>query len=128
MTRWILLRAGACALSLVGLAAAAPSLLAGVAGGLWEVTGQGRPVRLCVADPLVLAAYEHRSVNCTRSVIRRDGQSAVVSYSCSGGGFGQSQLSVLTPRSLQIDTQGILGGEPYHYVLDARRVGDCPPH
>lgn len=128
MTRWTLLRACSGVLLLCALAAAAPSLLAGVAGGLWEVTGQGRPVRLCIADPLVLAYYEHRFVNCTHSVIRRDGQSAVVSYSCSGGGFGQSQLSVLTPRSLQIDTQGILAGEPYHYVLDARRVGDCLAH
>jgi len=128
MTRWIVLLACGSALLCAGLAAAAPSLLAGVAGGLWEVTGQGRPVRLCIADPLVLAAYEHRSASCTRSLIRTDGQSAVVSYSCSGGGFGQSQLSVLTPRSLQIDTQGILGGEPYHYVLDARRVADCSPH
>jgi hypothetical protein len=92
------------------------------------VSGQGAPVRLCVADPLLLAAYEHHSMRCTHSVIRSDGQSAVVSYSCSGGGFGQSQLSLLTPRSLQIDTQGIMGGEPYHYVLDARRVGDCPRH
>ena len=128
MTRQFLLRTGAGALFLVGLAAAAPSVLAGVNGGLWEVSGQGAPVRLCLADPLLLAAYEHRSTRCTRSVIRSDGQSAVVSYSCSGGGFGHSELSVLTPRSLQIDTQGILGGEPYNYVLDARRLGDCPRH
>ena len=112
---------------MVGLMAAAPAVLAGVNGGLWEVTGHSAPVRLCVGDPLVLAAYEHRSTNCTRSVIRSTGDSAVVSYSCSGG-FGQSEISVLTPRSLQIDTQGILAGEPYHYVLNARRLGDCPRH
>jgi len=128
VTRQFLLRACAGALFLAGLATAAPSVLAVVTGGLWEVSGQGAPVRLCVADPLILAAYEHRSTRCARAVIRSDAQSAVISYSCSGGGFGHSELSVLTPRSLQIDTQGILGGEPYNYVLNARRLGDCPRH
>lgn len=128
MTRRILLRFGAGAFLMAGLAGAAPSVLAGVSGGLWEVTGQGAPVRLCVADPLRLAVYEHRNASCTRNVIRGDGQSAVVSYSCSAGAFGHSQISVITPRSLHIDTQGISGGEPYSYALDARRVGDCPSH
>lgn len=128
MTRHILLRCGAGALPFACLAAATPSVLPGVGGGLWEVAGQGTPVRLCVTDPLMLAAYEHRNANCTRSVIRSDGQNAVVSYSCSGGGFGHSEVSVITPRSLHIDTQGISGGEPYQYALDARRVGDCSRH
>jgi hypothetical protein len=127
VTCQFLLRACAGALFFAGLAAAAPSVLAGVDGGLWEVSGRGTRVRLCVADPLLLAVYEHRSSSCARSVIRSDGQSAVVSYRCSGG-FGQSQISVLTPRSLQIETEGILGDDPYHYVLDARRVGDCSRH
>ena len=126
VTRPALLRSLAGALFLISLAAANVSPLAGVAGGLWEVSGHGAPVRLCVPDPLVLAAYEHRSLNCTRTVIRGDGHSAVVSYSCAGGGFGQSQISVLTPRSLEIDTQGISRGEPYNYLLNAHRIGDCP--
>lgn len=128
MTRAILQRSCAGVLLLAGLAAASPSVLAGVNGGLWEVSGHGDPVRLCVADPLVLAAYEHRNASCSRKVIRSNGETAVVSYSCSGGGFGHSEISVLTPRSLHIDTQGISGGEPYQYPLDAHRVGDCPHH
>ena len=128
MTRQFLLRSCVGVLFVAGLSAAAPSVLTGVDGGLWEVTGHGPPARMCLADPLQLAAFEHRSNSCTRSIIRSDGQSVVVSYRCSGGGFGQSEVFLLTPRSLQIDTQGISGGEPYHYVLNARRVGDCPGH
>jgi hypothetical protein len=128
MTRRILLRLCAGAFLIAGVAAAGPSVLAGVSGGLWEVTGQGAPVRLCVDDPLRLAIYEHRDAACTRRLIRGDSQSAVVSYSCSGGAFGHSEVSVITPRSLHIATQGISGGEPYSYALDARHVGDCPSH
>jgi len=32
----------------------------------------------------------------------------------------------VTPRSLRLDTQGISDGLPFHYVAQARRVGDCP--
>jgi hypothetical protein len=129
MTDRILPRISAGALILAGLlAATGPSAFTEVSGGLWEVTGHGEPVRVCVADPLVLAEYEHRHASCTRTVIRSDGQSAVVSYSCSGGGFGQSDVSIVTPRSLRIDTQGILGGAPYNYLLEARRIGDCSHH
>lgn len=128
MTRSVLLRCCAGAAFLVGLAAAGPAVLNGVSGGLWEVSGHGAPARLCVADPLVLAAYEHRKSSCSRTVIRSDGESAVVSYTCSGGGFGQSNISVVTPRSLNIATQGISGGEPYKYMLVARRLGDCSSH
>ena len=128
MTRSILQRSCAGALLLAGLAAASPPIVAGVSAGLWEVSGHGAPVRVCVADPLELAAYEHRNTSCTRKVIRSDGQTAVISYSCSGGGFGQSEVSIITPRSLHIATQGISGGEPYQYLLDAHRIGDCPHH
>lgn len=128
MIHRIVLRSCGGALLLVGLAAASPFALTGVSGGLWEVAGHGAAVRLCVADPLALAAYEHRNASCTRTVIRNDGQSAGVSYSCSGGGFGHSEISVVTPRSLHIDTQGISDGEPYKYALEAHRIGDCSHH
>jgi hypothetical protein len=52
---------------------------------------------------------------------------AVVEYHCGAAGFSRSQVDVITPRSLRIDTQGISAQEPFSYVLQARRVGDCLP-
>ena len=52
--------------------------------------------------------------------------STVIQYSCPGGGFGRSTLTMITPRSLRIETQGISDNLPFNYVLQARRVGDCP--
>jgi hypothetical protein len=110
------------------IAATAPSALANVSGGLWEVTGApgvNAPVRQCVADVLALAQFEHRGKNCSRSVVSdRDG-SEVISYSCGGAGFGRSQVDVITARSLRISTQGISDQLPFNYVLQARRIGDC---
>jgi len=34
-------------------------------------------------------------------------------------------MTLITPRSLRIDTQGISDNLPFHYQLYARRVSDC---
>jgi hypothetical protein len=95
-------------------------------GGLWEVSrADGGRRNICVADPAALAQYEHLRGRCTHDVIRDVPGSAEISYTCAGGGFGQSTIQKLTPRSLRIETQGISGNVPFHYVLQARRLGDC---
>lgn len=98
-------------------------------GGLWEVsksaTGANAEKR-CVAQAAVLAQWEHRQAQCTRVVISSTPTGAVIHYTCPGGGFGRSKMSVITPRTLRIETQGISEGYPFNYVLHARRVGDCP--
>jgi hypothetical protein len=109
-------------------AASRPALLGQTRGGLWEVSrlpSRGMARRMCIADPALLARFEHRNRSCTQTVIRDDASQAEVHYSCQGGAFGQTSLSLLTPRSLRIETQGISGDSPFHYVLHARRVGEC---
>ena len=110
-------------------AAASPSALAGTSGGLWEISRSGAPpVRLCVADPAALAQFEHREARCTRDVVRGSDSAATIHYTCNGGDFGHSTLTVITPRSLRVETQGISGNAPFKYVLQARRVGNWPGH
>jgi uncharacterized protein DUF3617 len=109
-------------------AAAQPRALAGALGGLWEVSQSAsghNATRLCVPSPEVLAQYEHRQGRCTRVVISDRGTETVIHYTCADGGFGQSKVTLLTPRSMRIDTQGISGNLPFHYQLHARRVGEC---
>ena len=110
------------------LAAAQPSALANIAGGLWEISGAPgthSPVRQCVGNVLALAQYEHRGRNCTRSVISDNGTKTKINYKCGSAGFGESEVEVITPRSLRISTQGISDQLPFNYVLQARRVGEC---
>ena len=112
------------------LALAAPALPQAMKGaGLWEVSRSASGAaaqRLCVADPALLAQWEHRTAACTRVVISAGSDRAEIHYTCPGGGFGRSKVQVLTPRTLRIDTQGISGGYPFAYVLHARRAGPCP--
>ena len=112
------------------VAAQRPAALAVTSGGLWELSGApgGKtPQRMCVADTAVLAQYEHRNQICTRIVISDTPTTAVIHYTCAGGGFGRSKLTLLTPRSLRIETQGISENLPFNYVLQVRRVGECGP-
>jgi len=106
-----------------------PPALAQTQPGLWELTGvpgSRAPIRQCIANVMVLARFEHRSNNCTAKTLKNDGTHESVEYSCPGAGFGHSDIDVLTPRSLKISTQGISYGMPFSYVLQARRVDDCP--
>jgi hypothetical protein len=110
------------------LAAAQPSALAKVSGGLWEISGAPglrKPVQQCVADVLALAQFEHRAQNCTRNVIADGKRSTRITYDCGTAGFGQTDMEVITPRSLRISTQGISDQLPFNYVLQAHRVGEC---
>ena len=108
--------------------ASVPRALAPASGGLWEVSRSAtghNPTRICVATPDLLAQFEHRQQRCTRNVVSDSGSETLISYNCPGGGFGQSKMTLITPRTLRIDTQGISDNLPFHYQLHARRVGDC---
>ncbi|MFL6740433.1 MAG: DUF3617 domain-containing protein [Sphingomicrobium sp.] len=110
-------------------AARQPAALAQTTGGLWEVSGAPgtAPVRECVADTAVLAQFEHRGQTCTRLIISDGPETTVIHYTCAGGGFGRSRMTLITPRSLRIETQGISDNLPFSYVVQARRIGDCHP-
>jgi len=108
-------------------AATLPPVIAD-SGGLWEVsrTATGsRATKICVPKAVLFAQWEHRRARCERTVISSSATDAVVTYTCPGGDFGRSQMRVITPRTLRIETQGISQGFPFNYVLHARRVGDC---
>ena len=127
MRRGVILAVAVC-VPAAAMAAAQPSVLAHIAGGLWEISGvpgAKAPICECIADVATLAQFEHRRRNCSRNVLSDGGSSTLISYKCGGAGFGQSKIEVLTPRSLTISTQGISDQLPFNYVLEARRVGDC---
>lgn len=133
MNRGIKLAAtsGAGAALLLALAAAEqPAALAKTSAGLWEIAGQpGKGAeKLCLADLAMLAQHEHRAASCTRVVIRDLPSVTEIHYTCTGGGFGRTKMTLITPRSLRIETQGIASNFPFNYVLQARRLGDCPAH
>ena len=118
--------AGGAALVVALAGAVRPAVFTQTSGGLWEVSrSNGGRRNVCVADPTVLAQYEHLRSSCRRDIVRNLQSRAEIHYTCQGGAFGQTTVELITPRSLRIETQGISGDAPFHYVLQARRLGNC---
>ena len=119
---------GVAGLALMG--AAGPRALTPAMSGLWAIgqASDGHDAqRLCISDMRALAQWEHRSRHCRQTIIA-DGQSgAIVEYVCANGDFGRSDIKILTPRTLRIQTQGISKSFPFAYTLHARRLGACAP-
>ena len=102
--------------------------LRNVDGGQWELTrpgADGAPIRMCVSDVSRLAQVQHRGRQCTRVTINEQGNDILIHYTCSGAGFGRVKMSVVTPRSLRIETQGVSRQLPFHNTYHARRTGAC---
>jgi hypothetical protein len=128
MVRFAALLAPVVALPLLG-AAPPTRALAGVAPGLWEVSRSASgesPRRLCLSDVAQLAWIAHAGERCSRTILRDDPGDLLVDLNCAGGDFARSGIRVTTPRSVRLETQGIHRGEPFNYLLYARRVGECP--
>jgi hypothetical protein len=98
--------------------------------GLWQLRDvEADSVRrqpVCLGSPKLLLQLEHRGKPCSHLVVSQDERSATVHYTCPASDFGQTSLKLETPRLAQIETQGISGGTPFSYRLEARRVGACP--
>ncbi len=111
------------------VSASRPQVIAPASGGMWQISRSARAApeqSLCLADPIMLGQYEHRGGRCSRVILSNVGNRTVISYTCTDGGFGRSEITLLTPRTMRVATQGISGGGPFNYVLHARRTGACP--
>lgn len=47
------------------------------------------------------------------------------SYTCSGGSWGRSVLTVRDAASIKLETQGVADGAPFAVDYEAKLVGRC---
>ena len=95
--------------------------------GLWEIsTRGGRSMRsICVRDGSELVQLRHRGAACNRFVVEDAANEITVQYTCKGDGYGRTHIRRETNSLAQIDSQGIEGGRPFQFAVEARRVGSC---
>jgi hypothetical protein len=83
------------------------------------------PRLVCLADAAMLVQLQHPGITCSRLVVADGFDSATINYSCASGGHGRTVVTITTPRSFDIQTQGISGGAPFDVDYQGRRVGAC---
>lgn len=114
---------------LASAAAQAPAdPLAGVERGRWRLheIGTQKPDRVvCVADPHTFLQIAHAGATCSRHELELGAGHAGARYSCPGAGYGQTDVTVESAKLLRIQTQGIVGGQPFVADYEARHLGAC---
>lgn len=103
-----------------------PSALSALSAGEWTVRIRGGETRkICVRNARELAKLRHTRSRCTTKVLRDDGKTATVRYTCPGNGYGETTITRESGRLAQIRSQGLEDGMPFDFSAEARRIGDC---
>ena len=109
---------------------AQPGVLDQLHGGAWEIRhrppGKGTE-RICVRDGHGLIQLRHKHPNCEQRVIDNSAAEVAIQYTCRGHGYGLTRVRRETDQLIQIDSQGVLDGQPFSFSGEGRRVGDCAP-
>lgn len=81
--------------------------------------------RICVRSGRELIQIRHVQNNCNRYVVEDDKTEVTVQYSCRGNGYGRTSIRRETDGLVQIESQGIVSGQPFQFTAEARRTGPC---
>lgn len=118
---------GAAVIALHAGRAAPGEPLAPITAGQWqlkEIDGPGSR-SVCVADPGALLQIQQPGGGCSRFVLDSARTTMTVHYTCGGRGHGRSTLTVRSPRSIKLETQGVATGSPFAADYDGRFLGPC---
>jgi hypothetical protein len=92
---------------------------------LKEVGSLAEPRLVCLADAAMLIQLQHPGTQCSRLIVADGADSTTINYTCAGGGHGRTVVTITTPRSFDLQTQGISSGAPFDMDYQGRRVGAC---
>lgn len=120
------------ALAIAGMTPAvaqAPALamLAKLDRGLWELRYRpdNRIERVCIRDGADFIQLRHRNDNCSRFVVEDTADRVTVQYTCRGRGYGRTFIRRENAALAQIQSQGLVNGQPFDISAEARWTGRC---
>jgi hypothetical protein len=95
--------------------------------GQWQMKLVGGPATdsRCIADPQLLLTGGRPASECTFSLIASQPHSATVTYRCSGGRSGRTEIRRDAHGIYAVASQGLEGGLPFAARTEWRRTGDC---
>lgn len=95
--------------------------------GLWELRYRpdNRVERFCVRDGVDFIQLRHPNDNCSRFVVEDTADRVTVQYTCRGRGYGRTFVRRENGTLAQIQSQGLINGQPFDIAAEARWVGRC---
>ncbi|MGL6044430.1 MAG: DUF3617 domain-containing protein [Sandaracinobacteroides sp.] len=95
--------------------------------GMWQIRAIGATgsQSLCVADPNLLLTGGRAASDCSFSLISSQPNGAVVTYKCSAGRSGRTELRREAGGLYTVNAQGVEGGLPFAARSEWRRTGAC---
>lgn len=99
-----------------------------LAAGQWELREHGegiQPRKVCLHGGRDLIQLRHPRAACSLVVIDDRPNEVTVQYTCAGRGYGRTHVRRETNGLVQIDGQGIAGGQPFAFAAEGRRTGAC---
>ncbi|MBV7265785.1 hypothetical protein KCG45_06305 [Erythrobacter sp. WH131] len=103
------------------------SMLGNLTKGEWTVKHRDGSVdsKVCVRTGQELIQLRHSERGCSRFVVEDAAFKVTVQYTCPGNGYGRTYVRRETDSLVQIESQGISSGLPFHIAGEARRTGTC---
>lgn len=115
------------ALTVPAFAQPALTMLDGLKRGAWELKYRDGtpPRRICVRSGREFIRLRHPGGDCNRFVVEDAKNGVTVQYTCRGDGYGRTNIRRESAELVQVDSQGIQGGRPFQFSLEARYAGAC---
>jgi len=117
----------ASSLSVPVLGAPALRAFSGWQPGQWQSSGGSgqAPVSVCLRRPDALLLGGRPDSSCRFSTIQDAANAAAVTYQCTEGRQGRTDLRRDTADLYTVDAQGLDGGRPFAGRTEWQRVGSC---
>ncbi len=96
--------------------------------GSWELRSRedgAEAERICLRSGRELIQLRHRGLPCEHVVVMDTPNEVTVQYMCRGKGYGRTHIRRETDGLVQIDSQGIVNGQPFVFAAEGRRLGGC---
>ena len=117
------------ALAFAAPSGATPSLraLSNWQPGQWQSSGGigQASVSICLQKPDALLLAGRPNSSCRFSTIQDAANAAVVTYQCTEGRQGRTDLRRDTSELYTVDAQGLEGGRPFAGRTEWQRIGAC---
>ena len=103
------------------------AMLSQLESGAWDIRirPENRKERICVRTGRELIQLRHQHQSCGQFVVEDTANRVTVQYTCKGHGYGRTQIRRESNGLVQIESQGLIGGQPFALSAEARRAGPC---